>query len=101
MRDNSFPSDEDVPGFLRGTEEYIAAMEVLCREMLLPVIAKALGMAEPAVLLEKYFRDPRHFLTLNRYPAPERPDEDRAGIPMHATTTSSRCWPRMGSPGCR
>lgn len=94
--ENRFPSEEDVPGFEKGTEDYVAAIEGVIREMLLPVIAKALGLPDTEFLLN--FNDPRYFLTLNRYPALSR-GEARAGIPMHADNDFLTVLAQDGVPG--
>lgn len=78
------PSEADLPGFYKTTEDFFGVMERLSLRIL-PVYAHALGLPEEE-LLER-FKDPRHLVTLNRYPPRPKDRDSWTDIPSHADCT--------------
>jgi len=81
---NPWPSERDLPGFRQKVEHYAQVIEDLAMK-LLPIYARALGMAED--YFEPGFKSPVYRLRMTRYP-PIAPDAgDEFGIAPHVDST--------------
>jgi len=81
---NSWPSEQELPGFRQKVEHYAQVMEELAMK-LLPIYARALGMGER--YFEPGFKSPLYRLRMTRYPPIAADAGEEFGIAPHVDST--------------